>query len=201
MSKVVLILLLLTTAAICSPAQSHDSLQPPPKENYKYDGKIITTYDKAKDETQVAIQLMSVKDIEDPRPLLEDNAEHPVDRSWLGFTVFFTYPGQSVTTPKEVSIGFLYDVLEPKHFEGHVLTAKIDGEKTTFGKMEVLNTKIINRKWARYTRSTLELVVPYEQLLRLANAKKVRLTLGSFEFNLSKDHLEAIRDLASRTTS
>ncbi len=36
-------------------------------------------------------------------------------------------------------------------------------------------------------------------LLRLANDKKVKMTLGTFEFHLSKDHLEAIRDLASRT--
>jgi hypothetical protein len=48
-------------------------------------------------------------------------------------------------------------------------------------------------------KRTLELIVPYEHLLRLANGKKVKMTLGTFEFNLSKDHLEAIRDLASRT--
>jgi hypothetical protein len=200
MSKLVFILFLLTIAAVGSPAQSHENLQPPAKKNYKYDGKIVTTYDKAKDQTLVLIQLMPVKEAEDPHDIMEDTGQHPRDWSRLGFTMFFSYSGQSVTTPKEVSIGFLYDALEPKYYEGHVLAAKIDGERITLGTMVVLDTKIVERKWARYTRRTLELVVPYEQLLRLANAKKVKMTLGSFEFTLSKDHLEAIRDLASRTT-
>jgi hypothetical protein len=199
MSKIFFVLLLVTIAAVHSPAQNHDSLQPPPKKNYKYDGKIVTTYDKSKDETQVAIQLMFVKEVEDPNDIMDDNAQHPRNWSWLGFTMFYSYPGQSVTTPKNVSIGILYEALEPKFYEGHVLSAKIDGELVTFGKMDVLQTIIVTRKWAPYTKRTLELIVPYEQLLKLANAKKVKMTLGSFAFSLSKDHLEAIRDLASRS--
>lgn len=199
MSKVIVSLFLLAIGAVYSPAQSQGSLQPSPKKNYKYDGKIVTTFDAAKKETQVAIQLMPVKEVEDPNDILEDNAQHPRNWSWLGFTMFFSYPGESLTTPQNVSIGILYDALEPKYYEGHILTAKIDGEKITLGKMVVLNTVIVTRKWAPNTKRTLELVVPYEQLLRLANAKKVKMTLGSFDFNLSKDHLEAIRDLASRT--
>lgn len=202
MNKLIFLLLLLALAVVQPPAQSQGKLQPPPKKNYKYDGKIVTTYDKSKNETLVLIQLMPVKDVEDPRPILEDTADHPRDWSRLGFTMFFSYPGESATTPKDVSIGFLYEALEPDRYKGHVLMAKIDGERLTLGKMEVLNTTMVNRRWAYqpYTRRTLELIVPYEQLLRLANAKKVKMTLGSFEFNLSKDHLDAIRDLASRTT-
>ncbi|HEV7746847.1 MAG TPA: hypothetical protein VGO56_17760 [Pyrinomonadaceae bacterium] len=200
MKRILAILFLLAAAVVPAFAQVPDKLQPPPKRNFKYDGKIVTTYDNAKNETLVLIQLMPIKSVEDPHEILEDSAQHPRDWSWLGFTMFFSYPGQSVVTPKGVSLGFLYEALEPKHYEGHVLTAKIDGERVPLGTMEVLKTTIVKRKWDQYTRRTLELIVPYDMLLRLANAKKVKMTLGRFDFDLSKDNLEAIRDLANRTT-
>jgi hypothetical protein len=48
-------------------------------------------------------------------------------------------------------------------------------------------------------RQTMELPIPYQDFLRLANAKKVTFRLGSAEFGLEKEHLEAIRDLAVHT--
>ena len=50
-----------------------------------------------------------------------------------------------------------------------------------------------------YTRRVLELNISYEDFLRLANARKVKMKLGDYDFDLSKDQMEALRDLASRT--
>jgi hypothetical protein len=199
MCKLLVVLFLLMMPVVPALAQNHDSLQPPPKKAYKYDGKIVTTYDKTKDETLVLIQLMPIKSVEDPHDILDHDAQHPRDWSWLALTMFFSYPGQTVVAPKAVSIGFLYEALEPKKYEGHTLNVKIDGERVTLGEMQVLDTKLVKRQFEQYTRRSLELVVPYDLLLRLANAKKVKMTLGRFDFDLSKDHLEAIRDLASRS--
>jgi hypothetical protein len=177
------------------------NLSPPPKRNYKYDGKVVSTYDKTKDATTVLIQLMPVKEVEDPHPILEHSPHYPRDWSRLELTSFFVYSGQRLVTPKYVSIGIVYLALDPQRYESHVLAAKIDGDPIVFGKMDVLRTQsvIIRFAYKPYTRRTLEIVVPYEQLLRLANAKKVKLKLGDYEFSLSKDHMDAIKDLASRT--
>jgi hypothetical protein len=177
------------------------ALTPPAKRNFKYDGKIVSTYDKEKDRTIVLIQLMDVKDVEDPRPVWEDSPTKPRQQDKLGFTMFFDYPGTTLATPKFVSVGFTYLALEPGQYGDHTLTAKVDGERITLGKMQVLRTQevIVRTAYKRYTRRALELVIPYEQFLRLANAKKVKMKLGNTDFDLSKDHLEAVRDLASRT--
>lgn len=173
----------------------------PPKQNYKYEGKIVSTYDKAKDVTAVLIQFMPVKDVEDPRPLLEHSSDKPRDWAQLDLTLFFSYPGRELVTPKYLSIGMIYLALDPHRYESHTLSAKIDSERITFGKMDVLNTTSVMMRFAYkpYTRRAPEIVIPYEQLLRLANAKKVKLKLGEYEFSLSKDHMDAIKDLASRT--
>jgi hypothetical protein len=197
--KLVTSSILLCLCATLGWAQSAPA--PPPKKDYKYEGKIVSTYDKAKDQTLVLIQLMDVKDVEDPRPVTEDSFDKPRSHDRLGFTMFFAYPGETLATPRYVSIGFSYMALDPQRYKDHVLTAKIDGERITLGKMEVLRTQevIVRTAYKRYTRRALELVIPYEQFLRLANARKVKMKLGDQEFDLSKDHLEAVRDLASRT--
>lgn len=194
-------LLMCALALGCQALAQAPAPQVPPKRNYKYDGKVVSTYDTAKDATTVLIQLMPVKDVEDPRPLLEHSADKPRDWARLDLTLFFSYPGRELVTPKYVSIGMVYLALDPHRYESHTLSAKIDGELVNFGKMEVLNTTSVIMRFAYkpYTRRTLEIVVPYEQFLRFANAKKVKLKLGEYEFTLSKDHMEAIKDLASRT--
>jgi hypothetical protein len=191
--------ILLCFCSMLGLAQS--ALTPPPKRDYKYEGKIVSTYDKNEDKTIVLIQLMPVKDVEDPRNILEDTPAKPRQRDRLDFTMFFAYPGEKLVTPQYVSIGFAYLAFEPQRYEGHVLTAKVDGQRINLGKMGVLTTQevIIPNFYKRYTRRVLELVIPYEQFLQIANAKKVKMKIGDFEFALSKDHLEAVRDLASRT--
>jgi hypothetical protein len=58
---------------------------------------------------------------------------------------------------------------------------------------------IVPRAYKPYTWAALEMTIPYQQFLSLANAKRVKMKLGEVDFDLNKDHLEAIRDLASRT--
>ena len=198
--KIILLLALLSINGAVSFAQT-TGLTPPPKRNFKYDGKIVTTYDQLVNETMVLIQMMPVLDVEDPTPILESSADKPRSQDRLGFTMFFTYPGKNLVTPKFVSIGFNYMALDPQRYESHLLSAKIDGERVSLGTMKVLGRKqvVVRYAYKPYTSELLELVIPYEQLLKMANAKKVKLKLGDFGFDLSKDHLEAVRDLASRT--
>jgi hypothetical protein len=200
LAKILLLTLVLFGGSSLAESQTAN-LTPPPKKSYKYDGKIVSSFDRDKNETVVLIQLMPIRDVEDPRPITEDTPANPRQQDRLGMTLFFAYPGQTLVTPKYVSIGFLYLALDPERYENHQLKAKIDGTWTELGKMDVLRTQevIVRNAYKRYTRRALEMSIPYEQLLQLANARKVKMKLGGVEFDLAKDHLEAIRDLASRT--
>lgn len=172
----------------------------PPKKNYKYDGKIVTTYDPAKAQTIVLIQLMEIKEAEVAEFV---NVYSPTGRTFdrLEITWFFAYPGKALTTPKYVSVGFHYMAEHPEKYESRKLMAKIDGERVELGQMdEMAQRELVNMHGRpNYFQGLLEMTIPYELFLRLANAKKVKMKLGDFDFDLSKDHLNAIRDLASRT--
>jgi hypothetical protein len=178
-------------------AFAQTTLKPPLKKPYKYEGGITTTYEKDKDRTVVLIRLMPIKSVEDPRDILDPERS----QDHMFFSMFFTYPGTTLATPKYVSIGITYMVLEPQQFKDHPLSAKIDGTWNDLGKMKVMLERqvVVQFAYKPYTRRFLELVVDYDWLLRFANAKKVKLKLGDYSFDLSSDQMEAIRDLASRS--
>ena len=201
--------LLLLAAALCDGGPvclaQNAGLKPPPKRNYKYEGKVISTYEKEKDLTVVLIQLMPIKEGQDPNYDFELRGSGDWPRfgmpERLDFSIYFSYPGRTLATPEQVLIGFLYVAFDPQSYESHSLTAKIDGEEVDFGTMRVLRRREIYARGAYkpYTGVHLETSIPYETLLRMANARKVKMKLGKVRFDLNKDHMEAIRDLASRT--
>jgi len=180
--------------------QDASTLKPPQRRNFKYNGKIVSTYDKAKDQTLVLIQLMPVKSVEEPRTGIDPDPIGKTPES-LGISFYFTYPGQTLVTPRFVGFGVLYEALDPQKYESHLLSTKIDGQRVDFGKMVMQHEKMVHYRgtYKPYTNRILELNISYENFLRLANAKKVKMKLGDYDFDLSKDQLEAIRDLASRT--
>jgi hypothetical protein len=56
-----------------------------------------------------------------------------------------------------------------------------------------------NSNSADYIRQEIAISLPYETFLRIAQGKKVQIRMGPREFKLGENHLEALRDLASRT--
>ena len=46
-------------------AKQTSTLTPPPKRHYKYDGKVVKSFDKTLDQTVIALELMAIKDVED----------------------------------------------------------------------------------------------------------------------------------------
>lgn len=200
--KLLLVCVMLFCCGLFGVAQEASALKVPPKRDYKYDGKIVSTYDKEKDRTIVLIQLMPVKSVEDPRYGNDpDFSGKTPERLRISF--YFAYPGQTLVTPRFASIGILYMAFDPQKYESHLLSAKIDGERVDFGKMVVINQKLVSYRspaaYKPYTSRVLDLNISYENFLRMANAKKVKIKLGDYDFDLSKDQMEALRDLASRT--
>lgn len=201
-AKLLLIAVVLFCCQDLARAQEAPKLTPPAKRNFKYDGKIVSSYDNSKNQTLVLIQLMPVKSVEEPRLGIDPESIGKTPER-LGISFYFYYPGQTLVTPRFVSFGVLYEALDPQKYESHLLSAKIDGQQVDFGKMVVQSEKLMHYRsttaYKAYTHRILDLDISYESFLRLANAKKVKMKLGDYDFDLSKDQLEAIRDLASRT--
>jgi hypothetical protein len=119
----------------------------------------------------------------------------------LEFSMYFTYSGQKLRTPKWVGIGIASATYEPKQYGDYDITIIADNQALSIGSMTV-HDRGATRYDARRPPvkfQMLEAAVPYEQFLQMANARKVKVKIGHKEFPLDRENLEAIRDLASHT--
>lgn len=172
-------------------------LAPPQKRKFKYDGKIEQSYDKAKDQSLVFFKLMEIKALATPKGQYE--VQFSDER--LSFSAYFAYPGQQlVATPHWITIAFMSETVNPEKYTDHLLSARVDGQWLSLGQLKLLRrTNYQRRGKDPLMRETMELPMPYEQFLLLANAKKIKLKLGSVEFDLENEQLEGIRDVAVHT--
>lgn len=177
-----------------SPPQ--DELKPPTKRKFDYPAKIQTTYDQAENQSMVFFPLLRIKALETP----VETYEPQISDERLAFSAYFVYPGKQFATPHWVNLAFLSHTENPQKYTDHLLRIKADDQWLELGTMKVLSTTNYSRRGQLpLTAQTMELPISYEQFLRLANAKKLKVKLGSVEFSFEKAQLEAIRDLAAHT--
>lgn len=177
-----------------SPAQTE--LKPPAKRKFDYPAKLQTTYDAAKDQSMVFFPLLAVKALETP----VETYEPQISDERLAFSAYFVYPGRQLATPHWVNLAFLSHTENPQKYKDHLLRIKADDQWLELGAMKVLSTTNYSRRGQLpLTAQTMELPISYEQFLQLANAKKLKVKLGSVEFSFEKAQLEGIRDLAAHT--
>ena len=192
-----MIRLLILVVVLCVPSIAQSPRNVPVKRKYDYSGKIESKYDKSKDETLIFFRLMPVS----AGGNLEWEGITVASDERLGLLMYFTYQGQTLITPKWVGMGIESGVYEPKQYDDYTLTIVCDNQTIHIGKMTV--NDIGERRYAprrptvKFQR--LEVSLPYEHFLSMANAKKVKLRIGHKEIPLDRENLEAIRDLASRT--
>lgn len=171
-------------------------LTPPAKRKFDYPGKIQTTYDKEKNQSMAFFPLLGIKAVETPH----ENYKFAPSYERLSMSAYFVYDGKKLITPHWVTLAFLSLTEYPQKLTDHVLSVKVDGKWLTFSKVEIAETEEIRRhQGSILTREAMELPIPYQQFLILANAKAVTIKIGSLEFELEKEQLEAIRDLAVHT--
>ena len=115
-------------------------------------------------------------------------------------TVSFTYGGAVPSRPEIVTFDFVWMSYDWQFNKRNIVTAKIDKDRVDLGEAEKVGYLGLPEG-----RKREELVLPlsYNLFIRLINAKKnpVELRMGKAYFYLNKRTLEALRDLASRTTS
>lgn len=191
--------LLILILVLSLPGVAQSPLSAPAKRKYDYPGKIESTYDKSKDETVLFFRLMPVmagKNLE-----WGNAGTNVTSDERLGLSMYFTYRGQTLVTPKWVGMGIASGVYEPKRYDDYTLIIVCDNQAMTVDKMTVRDKGERRYSPVRPTVKfqELEVSMPYEQFLSMANARKVKLRIGHKEIPLDRENLEAIRDLASRT--
>jgi hypothetical protein len=162
------------------------------KSKFKHDGKFQATYDRAQDRTVVAFMPYVVK-------VNHDDAYESV-----AITAGFIHPGQVLTSrPQFVEFGVLSQSRGGWEFEqdkDRELSLVIDGETINVGVMKLITARRFTLG-RLYYREDLGYTMPYEGFMRMASAKKVSVKVGRTELKLKNEHLEALRELASRAAT
>ncbi len=177
---VLLVLLCFTSAS------AQDNKEKSKKRGYQHLSDIITQYDKAKDETKVELKRMAVRPVMEPRAHV------------LYMTAYYIYPGKTPSKPKEVVIGFVSNSnnRDRKFQESSDLTANLDGKEIKFGPFELIDA----RSMPGFFKEVLGFFAPFDDFFHLVDNNKdaLSMSLGKVRFDLTRDNLEALRDLASR---
>lgn len=170
----------------CAVAVAQDSKASSKKQKFYHNANIETVYNKEKDETKVELKRMSVSVVTFP------------NNPQLHLTAYFTYPGKDRAKPESVVLGFV--AFSTNHVwkfkDERDLFAMLGSEKLSLGTAELLDS----RNQSDYVKEVMAMYVPFETFVRVVNFDKDRLNmqLGNVKFELKKNELEALRDLASR---
>ncbi|HEX8116495.1 MAG TPA: hypothetical protein VF521_04430 [Pyrinomonadaceae bacterium] len=197
--KFLTLAIVLSAALLLSltPTRAQEGGPPPiPKRKFNHRAEIVSVYDKSADITSVVLQWYPV-DEESKHSALR----HPPN---VRIRAGFGYAGKTLKeTPSSVRFDIGTDHEGESYFKGKEmpeLVAFVDGEQIGLGKTLLERSKTtvaVVAPW-QTTFETLSATFTYQGLLRIANAKKVRLKAGALEFELGERQLEALRDLASR---
>ena len=165
-------------AQTAQPSPSPDKEQTS-KRTFKHNQNVEEKYDKFKDKTSVTLKLRLLGDI----------------TNGLEVVLTETFAGQKPVTPTNFPVMFMATNKDLKYYLSHGLIFLVDGERIKFD--DVKYTKLT---YQGYFIEVMILAVPFNTLKKIVAAKKVEAQLGSTEFALSDDYLEAMRDFVSRVS-
>lgn len=192
-SRFILSFAVVTACATLGLAQS---ASPPPQRVFAHTGNIETSYDQVKDLTTVRLHPMQVYG----EPLASRNY---VGADEARFYASFTYTGRILSAqPKRVLLSLISTTEDWKYTDFRKPMAIVDGRRLKLGPLEQIPSITVNAPVNSssddHIRQEIAISVPYQTFLRMAQGKKVRIRMGPRELKLEPDHLEALRDLASR---
>jgi hypothetical protein len=161
-----------------------------------HNGKVEKSYDQVKEITTVRLNPMQVYG----EPLASSDY---IGGDEASFNASFTYSGRTLRAqPKRVLFSLTSTSQDWKYTDYRKLTALVDGRRLTLGPLEHVPSFTVNASANPnsddYIRQGIAVSLPYKTFLRIANGKKVQIRMGPREFELGKNHLEALRDLATR---
>ena len=180
----------------CATFQFGQDVNQPPQRIVAQDAQIETSYDRIKKLTTVSIIPMQVYG----EPL---SSSHYVGSDQANFSASFTHSGRTLRAqPKRVLFSLTSTSQDWKYSDFRKLSASVDGRHLNLGPMEhVPSFKVSSGAKANsddYISQGIDISVPYKTFMRIANGKEVQIRMGPREFKLTKNHLDALRDLAVR---
>ena len=150
----------------------------PPPSPFKHNGQIATTFDWSANGMRTTL-------------------EHPRSLAAAGASIYLTasFTHQDPRLPAAPSLELTFIAVSPiqKFRESHDLVLLCDGAPHSFAGATSYQT----RASAGSTLEATKVKLSYDDVLALTRAHKVSARLGVAEFELTHNHLEALRELAS----
>jgi len=178
--------IIVLTALLCGLAQFASAQTKPGPQivSVTHPGKVFTHYNAERNSTSVVLGFTDVA------------GESPCG---LYISANASYPGKTVAALNSVNLVILRITPEDKIKAAPLrdLTFTADGQLINLGLMETSS----QQSMLDLRLETLQISVPYESFLRIANARRVEGKLGSARFGLNENNLTFIRQFAERLKS
>ena len=169
------------------------------KRRFKHRGQIVSSYDKSSNKTTVVLN---------PYEIPGSAADQGENKEYFSIMCGFIYQGRTmIGYPETVEFHIISDGTRGFKFDDEkkrTLSIEIDGERIRLGKMTLVRSKHfafgsspVNLARNGYLEE-LSIILTYQGLVKLAEGKKVSLLVGEQKIVLDNEHMEALRDLASR---
>jgi hypothetical protein len=158
-------------------------------------GKIETAYDGFARETVVSLKRMSIT-CEAGRGM-EGRFKNLCIRLEAGLHC----PGKQLEYVRRATLRFTFEAKDwdVRHSPNERdLSAVADGQTLRLGRMSLLSQAVGEGWLAEDSKETLEISVPYETFLKLANASYVEFSVGKNAFALRDKNIAALRDMNNR---
>lgn len=185
----------------CVSASLTQSTREPRK--FKHNSKVETRTDGDRKTIYLRPMLVRHKDSKIEAQFLGEARSRFLPAELLYMSAYFVTGKDSTGRPSEIVIAFRSTSMDKTPYaDTPALSVTLDGSVLNLGAMQVLERRVDDRAYLganQYILESLELAVPFDTFLQLTNARKVQAKLGSTTFEMSKEHLEAFRDLVSRT--
>lgn len=149
--------------------------------------KVSVSYNKTTDQTLVMLMPLRVW----------GGASSISGSDQMDMSVLFNYPKQTIATPRAVSLVIYANSISQgtQSARERELIVTADDVRLELGEMSVLHRQQAKAGGA-FIFEVLSLPVPYEDWLRIANGKNVKMQVGGRSFTLSGKHLRAFKDFA-----
>ncbi|HEX8709297.1 MAG TPA: hypothetical protein VF723_13715 [Pyrinomonadaceae bacterium] len=168
--------LILTCTGIGSAQKFCEAAPPSP---FKHSALIVTSYDPV-------VRRMKTT-LEHPRAISKQDGG-------LYLYASFFYQDRRVRQPPSIDLYFIAVSKRPHYREAHELSILADGQSWPFTGLAQYATEPGEKG---LTLEKIKVTLSYPSFVNLLRARKVQARLGGSEFELTNNHLESLREIAS----
>lgn len=181
LKRTILCIVSLFVFAAAGRAQEKSYCLVPPPSPFKHNALIVTKHDAATSRMRTTLEHPHVLNKRDGKA---------GDAVYL--YVSFVYQAQR-SSKAVIDVVFLSVARESKYQNSHGVILFTDKERLPMARAAEYSSRTGDDG---SITEAVKVTLPYDELLRITNAKKVEVRLGSTDFEFTNNHLEALRELA-----